>query len=122
MNLQNPRLAGYTTRDVARPYRVGEDKVRATVSYSADGATRRPYLHETRSATEVYRFEMTEADRRQLLDLLRSVQGKVMLSGYPSALYDTALAGWNRHAFELPNHAAGGKEKRRMTEVLWCNF
>jgi DNA adenine methylase len=81
-----------------------------------------PYLHETRAAADVYRFEMTEADRRQLLDLLRSVQGKVMLSGYPSALYDTALAGWNRHTFELPNNAAAGKEKRRMTEVLWCNF
>jgi DNA adenine methylase len=80
-----------------------------------------PYLHDTRSATEVYHFEMTEADHRQLLDLLRSVKGKVMLSGYPSNLYDTALAGWNRHTFDLPNNAAGGKEKRRMTEVLWCN-
>jgi hypothetical protein len=45
-----------------------------------------------------------------------------MLSGYPNDLYDTALAGWPRHTFALPNNAAGGKEKRRMTEVLWCNF
>jgi DNA adenine methylase len=81
-----------------------------------------PYLQETRSATEVYHFEMTEADHHRLVDLLRSVQGKVMLSDYPSNLYDTALAGWNRHTFDLPNNAAGGKEKRRMTEVLWCNF
>jgi DNA adenine methylase len=81
-----------------------------------------PYLHETRSAKGVYGHEMTEADHRQLLDVLRQCQGKVMLSGYPSALYDTALAGWSRHAFDLPNNAAGGEEKRRMTEVVWCNF
>jgi DNA adenine methylase len=81
-----------------------------------------PYLHETRAATEVYCFEMTEADHRQLLDVLRSVQGKVILSGYANELYDAALAGWTRHAYHLPNNAAGGKKKRRMTEVLWCNF
>jgi hypothetical protein len=45
-----------------------------------------------------------------------------MLSGYPSSLYDKALAAWNRHTFDLPNHAAGGKAKRRMAEVVWCNF
>jgi DNA adenine methylase len=81
-----------------------------------------PYLHETRAAAEVYRFEMTEADHRELLDLLPSLKGRVMLSGYANELYDTALAGWNRHTFDLPNNAAGGKEKRRMTEVLWCHF
>jgi DNA adenine methylase len=82
-----------------------------------------PYLHRTRIAKKVYGdFEMTEADHRELLDALRRCRGKVMLSGYPDALYDAALAGWNRHAFDLPNNAAGGKTKDRETEVLWCNF
>jgi DNA adenine methylase len=82
-----------------------------------------PYLHETRSAREVYGdFEMSEADHRELLDALRQCQGKVMLSGYPSPLYDSALAGWTRHTFDLPNNAAGGKAKGRETECLWCNF
>jgi DNA adenine methylase len=80
-----------------------------------------PYLPETRTAREVYTLEMTEADHRELLDALRQVQGKVILSGYPSALYDEALAGWSRHTFDLPNHAAGGDTKRRMTEVVWSN-
>jgi DNA adenine methylase len=62
-----------------------------------------PYLHETRSANEVYRDEMTDDDHRELLDTIRSLKGKAMLSGYPSDLYDTALASWNRHAFDLPN-------------------
>jgi DNA adenine methylase len=81
-----------------------------------------PYLHETRTATDVYAHEMGEAWHRQLLDLLRSVKGQVLLSGYPSLLYDTMLADWNRHTFELPNCASGAKKKGRETEVVWCNF
>jgi DNA adenine methylase len=82
-----------------------------------------PYPHETRTATEVYgAFEMSEADHRELLDILQSAKGKVMLSSYPSALYDRALAGWARHEFDLPNNAAAGKHKERKTEVVWCNF
>jgi DNA adenine methylase len=82
-----------------------------------------PYPHETRTARKAYRrFEMTEADHRELLDVLRQCQGKVMLSSYPSRLYSEALAGWNRPDFDLPNNAAGGRTKDRETEVLWCNF
>ena len=65
---------------------------------------------------------MAEGDHRQLLDVLRSAKGKVMLSGYPSELYDTALSDWVRHMFDLPNNAAGGRTKARKIEVVWCNF
>jgi DNA adenine methylase len=81
-----------------------------------------PYYSATRTSPEVYDIEMTDAQHRELLDTLRHCQGKVMLSGYANELYDRVLAGWARHEFDLPNNAAGGKEKRRMTEVLWCNF
>jgi len=82
-----------------------------------------PYLHETLAAKRAYgKFEMTAADHRQLLDVVRQCEGKVILSGYPSQLYDTALAGWSRHTFDLPNNAAGGKAKGREIEVVWCNF
>lgn len=81
-----------------------------------------PYLQETRSAPDVYTHEMSEAEHRRLLGVLPALQGKVMLSGYRSDLYDDQLAGWTRHEFDLPNNAAGGAEKRRMVECLWCNF
>jgi DNA adenine methylase len=81
-----------------------------------------PYLHETRISKDAYSYEMNEQEHRDLLALLLECKGKVMLSGYPSELYDSMLKGWTRHAFELPNNAAGGAVKRRMTEVLWCNF
>jgi DNA adenine methylase len=81
-----------------------------------------PYLHETRAAIDAYSHEMSEEEHRELLATLLECKGKVMLSGYPSALYESALGSWSRHTFELPNNAAGGETKRRMTEVLWCNF
>jgi DNA adenine methylase len=81
-----------------------------------------PYLHETRESRDAYAFEMTEAGHRELLGVLKGCKGKVMLSGYPSELYDRELTGWARHTFDLPNNAAGGKKKGRETEVLWCNF
>jgi DNA adenine methylase len=81
-----------------------------------------PYLAETRAAAKVYTHEMTSAQHQALLDVVRGCRGKVMLSGYPSALYDQALAGWTPHEFGVPNQAAGGSEKRRMKEIVWCNF
>jgi hypothetical protein len=77
-----------------------------------------PYLHATRTARNVYGREMTEADHLELLDLVCTVRGKVMISGYPSKLYNRELTDWHRVEFDLPNHAAGGKTKRRMTEVM----
>jgi DNA adenine methylase len=84
-----------------------------------------PYLHETRGDRDAYAVEMTDAEHRRLLDVLLTVRGKVILSGYPSGMYDAALTparGWTRLVFDLPNHAAGGASKQRMREVLWCNF
>ena len=47
---------------------------------------------------------------------------KLMLSIYRLPLYDSLLATWNRHEFDLPNNAAGESEKRRMTEIVYYNF
>lgn len=81
-----------------------------------------PYLKETRAAANVYAHEMPDDDHQSLLDVITNCAGHVMISGYRSALYDRLLATWTRHEFVLPNQAAGGKQKRRMTEVVWCNY
>ena len=83
-----------------------------------------PYLHETRATTGEYAYEMNAGQHDELLTLLRPVRGKFLLSGYRSDLYDARadFAGWSRVDFDLPNNAAGGKSKRRMTESVWANF
>lgn len=81
-----------------------------------------PYIPGTRSSPDVYRHEMPESSHRDLLDVITTLDGKVMVSGYPSRMYDEALRGWSRHTRRCANHAATGASKRVMTEVLWCNF
>lgn len=83
-----------------------------------------PYLHETRSMTEAYDHEMTREQHVQLLELLKGIKGKFLLSGYRSELYDehAAAAGWVRHEMKIANNAAGGKSKKIQTECVWCNY
>lgn len=82
-----------------------------------------PYVPDTRSqgnpwcVKHKYRHELSIADHAELLEFLRSLQGKVVLSGYPSPLYDEALTGWRR--IERAALADGALPR---TEVLWLNF
>ena len=50
-----------------------------------------PYLHHTRSSERRYRFDYEEHDHIELLELLKTLPCNILLSGYPSALYDDLL-------------------------------
>lgn len=75
-----------------------------------------PYVPDSRDAGSDYRFEMTDADHRELARVLHGVQGSVVLSGYPSALYDELYGDWKAIS---RNALADGARDR--TEVLWIN-
>lgn len=80
-----------------------------------------PYLHATRkparnSLGKNYTHEMSAAEHERLLKFLPELTGMVILSGYPSKLYDAALAGW--HRVERKAHADGARAR---IEVLWIN-
>lgn len=82
-----------------------------------------PYLPETRSPRnkydlkhQMYRHELTRRDHVALLAFLKNLTGMVVLSGYPSDLYDSWLRDWRRVETEA---LADGARKR--TEVLWIN-
>lgn len=81
-----------------------------------------PYLPETRASKDAYQYEMTKADHRELLAVLKECQSSVMLSGYRNRLYDQELADWRRHDIRVPNNVSGSKVKREMVESLWMNF
>lgn len=84
-----------------------------------------PYLFETRTSTGEYgEHEMSKADHAKLLAKLLSLQGKFMLSGYPSRLYDhyAKKGGWRCVTKTLPNQASGKKKKDDRTECLWMNY
>lgn len=84
-----------------------------------------PYLASTRSSGGEYRqFEMSENEHRELLGVLSRIEGKFLLSGYRSELYDShaEMAGWQRHEFKIPNNAASGVKKKEKVECVWTNF
>jgi len=82
-----------------------------------------PYHPETRTP-KVYRFETTAEWHTKLLDCLRSVRESVVLSGYSHPEYESRLADWERHEFQVScrsnvhsNGSISGAPKR--TEVVW---
>lgn len=83
-----------------------------------------PYLHETRdpNSCDVYGVEMSESVHRELARVLNNCVGAVFLSGYPSPLYEELFAAWDRVEFDMANHAAGGRQKSRKTEVVWIKL
>lgn len=88
-----------------------------------------PYLGSSRATgddprggTHRYRHEMLrEVDHAPLLDALLACRASVVLSGYPSPLYDTALASWRRITFAAGTGQAAAGEWSTRTEVLWSN-
>lgn len=80
-----------------------------------------PYVPKTRCARKAgrygYNHEMDDQDHRLLAEVLHSVKGMVILSGYACDLYDCELyADWYR--VERKSFADGA---RKRTEVLWMN-
>ena len=75
-----------------------------------------PYLQRTRTSGRRYRFDYEERDHLELLRLLKALPCPVILSGYPSALYDQWLGDWQRLELQVMNQAGVRSEK------LWFNF
>lgn len=80
-----------------------------------------PYLGTTRGQTGRYAHEMLgEAEHRGLAESLHAARAAVVLSGYPSDLYDRDLyPGWDRHSIATSTGQGGAWDAR--TEVLWSN-
>lgn len=81
-----------------------------------------PYMPETRGLKNKYdlkhryRHEMSVDDHEELLGVIRGLKGMVVVSGYATELYETALKGFMR--VERQTYADGAQPR---TEVLWIN-
>jgi DNA adenine methylase len=87
-----------------------------------------PYVHSTRSekmrgtanagraSGKAYRYEMDDDGHRAFALAAHGLEGMVVISGYPCALYEELFGGWQR--FERAAFADGARAR---TEVLWLN-
>lgn len=82
-----------------------------------------PYMHSTRvignGKARYYRHEMTDEDHTELLSTLRELVGMVIVSGYETDLYHSALRGWRVEKKDA--RIAAGRGTAIRTEVLWIN-
>lgn len=79
-----------------------------------------PYLGETRKdRSQGYRHEMHRLDEHlELLNFLKSLRGKVIISGYRSRHYDEALMGW----YSCSLSRGRDQTNKATAEQLWMNF
>ena len=92
-----------------------------------------PYVPDTRRNGS-YRHELTLDDHRELVEILLSLKGKVLLSGYAHPVYvPLEEAGWERLDFETACHAVArtratgilgegaAKAKQKRVESVWIS-
>lgn len=77
-----------------------------------------PYVHETRTIGDrAYRHEMTNADHEQLINVLNSCKGKIILCGYDHPIYEAL--NWKKVIKSVA--AAGQSGSVLREEILWIN-
>lgn len=76
-----------------------------------------PYLHETKTSKTVYESEMDTNNHIELAHHLNVFQGKALISGYASPLYNRLYKEWN---IEKKKIVSSPKETK--VEILWKNY
>lgn len=76
-----------------------------------------PYVLSTRTKrTALYAQEMNDEDHVELAKVLHQVKGMVVLSGYPSALYDRLYSDWRKVLKSATVQNGGGR-----VECIWLS-
>lgn len=75
-----------------------------------------PYVASSRSEPNAYTVEMSDNEHRTLAGALHQVKGMVVLSGYPSPLYNELYGEW--HSITFSARALNNAPK---TECIWLN-
>ncbi len=76
-----------------------------------------PYLRETRKkSSRLYKYEYTKGQHAELLNVIKSLPCKVMISGYESQLYKEHLKNWNTYSFKA------GCQHGIAIEWVWMNY
>ena len=76
-----------------------------------------PYLRATRrSQKKIYKYDYTIEQHIEFLEFIKSLPCQVMISGYHSDLYESALSDWHVHTFQTTIR------QKEATEWIWMNY
>jgi DNA adenine methylase len=76
-----------------------------------------PYVRSTRKSGRLYKHEMDDSIHIEMLELIAKSRAKIILSGYPSQLYDDHLPGWITDTTTTHTTSA-----ETVTEKIWMNY
>mgnify|MGYP002625444030 FL=1 len=76
-----------------------------------------PYVRSVRKSGALYAHEMDLAGQKQLLSLITQSHVKIIISGYESELYNTALSGWRKDSVMSQTTST-----QMATETIWMNY
>lgn len=76
-----------------------------------------PYMAEFRARSrDLYSTELNDEDHLRLAEVLHSIVGMALVSGYASPLYEKIYAGWRQ-----VKKIAYGERQKQVTECLWIS-
>lgn len=85
-----------------------------------------PYAFGERSNDNLYAFELSNKDHEELTTLLLNMQGKIILSGFDTPVYNPLEAnGWHKIEIGHTNCSTVNcktQKPKKKTEFIWCNF
>lgn len=74
-----------------------------------------PYVMSTRQSKQ-YRYEMTDEDHCELLEVLCKSRSMIMISGYDCDLYNDYLHSWHKEQIRTRTHNSS------RVETIWMNY
>lgn len=78
-----------------------------------------PYLGKTRTSQRLYLFEMISAlDHARLARRVRKLKGMVIISGYPSRLYERL---YERNGWQIVTKQTRDNKRNVRTEAIWIS-
>jgi DNA adenine methylase len=78
-----------------------------------------PYPDEVRNSKNDYKYEFTIKDHEELAELLHSIKGKAMISGYDGKTMERLYGDWRKVKFPVKaNNIRHGK----VQECIWMNY
>jgi len=76
-----------------------------------------PYLLETRKNKKFYKYEFSDKDHEDLLEMIICSKAKIIISGYESELYSSYLVDW-----QIAKRKTKDQAGNRKTECIWMNY
>lgn len=80
-----------------------------------------PYPLDTRRTKKLYDYELDDDRHSELLEIIQSIEGSVLISTYQNEMYDSKLTNWKKVS-NSEKRIRSSSTKRKAVEILYRNF